>query len=131
MESDIERGLDRRGWTRPVDDIVTTSSNLASMRVRDAVIVAKAWKDGASPSDAIIAWSFGRKDTHTHYIERRDGRFIYHEPVAWLDDVDLLSKKCFCLGPRALRGFEMFTIGDCQSLLLKLTNERCVVRIGL
>ena len=41
-----------------------------------------------------------------------------------LDDTDILQLKCPSLGPRSMRGFDMFTIGDCQSLLLKLTNEQ-------
>jgi len=47
------------------------------------------------------------------------------EKVEWLDDTDFMQLRCPSLGPRCMRGFEMFTIGDCQSILLKLTNERC------
>ena len=129
MESDIERGLKRKGWTFPVDDIVMTPSNMACMRIRDAVIVAKAWRDGASPSDVTTAWTLGRRRTHTYFVKRGHGRRATYEKVGWLDDSDLMQKRSFCLGAKkSLSGFEMFTISDCQSLLLKLTNERRVVR---
>ena len=49
MESDIERGLDRKGGIVVVDDIVTTEYKQTAQRVRDGVIVSKAWRDGASP----------------------------------------------------------------------------------
>lgn len=48
------------------------------------------------------------------------------EEVRWVDDTDFMQLRCPSLGPRCMRGFEMFTIGDCQSILLKLTNERCM-----
>ena len=32
-----------------VDDLVLTPTSQASHRIRDAVIVSKAWRDGASP----------------------------------------------------------------------------------
>jgi len=128
MESDIERGLDRRGWTFPVDDLILTPSNLAAMRVRDAVIVAKAWRDGANPSDVMTAWVLGRRYTHSYHILRCHGRRYFYEPVRWCDDTDLSIKRCLCVDVRCTRGFDMFTIGDCQSMLLKLTNERYVVR---
>mmetsp|Transcript_18547 Transcript_18547/g.28841 ORF Transcript_18547/g.28841 Transcript_18547/m.28841 type:complete len:753 (-) Transcript_18547:87-2345(-) len=125
MESDIERGLDRRGWTFPVDDIVMTPSNMACMRIRDAVVVAKAWRDGASPTDVTTTWALGRRQTHTYFVKRGYGRRATYEKVGWLDDADLMQKRCFYLNGKNLSGFDIFTKGDCQSLLLKLTNEHC------
>mgnify|MGYP006879458280 CR=1 FL=1 len=29
-----------------------------------------------------------------------------------------------------MKGFEMFTIGDCQSILLKMTSDNCTVSIS-
>jgi hypothetical protein len=156
MEKDIERGLERRGGTVVVDDIVTTSYHRTAHRIRDAVIVCKAWRDGASFSDVVKASLLGRRGDRTYYVKRRirngedhiynssiisdtasfvsgfssassSARF-YWEPVKWLDDTDILQYRCPSLGSRHMRGFEMFTIGDCQSILLKLTNERCMVR---
>eukprot|EP00586_Coscinodiscus_wailesii_P018128 CAMPEP_0172517376 /NCGR_PEP_ID=MMETSP1066-20121228/284665_1 /TAXON_ID=671091 /ORGANISM="Coscinodiscus wailesii, Strain CCMP2513" /LENGTH=415 /DNA_ID=CAMNT_0013299359 /DNA_START=277 /DNA_END=1524 /DNA_ORIENTATION=- len=141
MDTDIERGLERRGGTVPVDDLITTKVGMCGMRVRDAVIVSKAWRDGASPRDVITAALLTRRSTHCFRIRRyRKQRFngnesvtswcsfsgSYWEEVRWVDDLDMALLKCPSLGPRAMRGFEMFTIGDCQSLLLKLTNERCL-----
>ena len=53
METDIDRGLERRGGTNVVDDIVLTPYFQAAHRVRDAVIVSKAWRDGATPKDVV------------------------------------------------------------------------------
>lgn len=140
MEKDIERGLERRGGTVVVDDIVTTPYHRASHRVRDAVIVSKAWRDGASPMDVVHTARLTRRDL-VHYIKRpyrpspranqqqQDHplpRFTW-EQVTWLDDTDFMLYRCPSLGPRHMRGSEMFTIGDCQSILLKLTNDRCNV----
>lgn len=76
----------------------------------------------------------------THYIKRlsfndydssvgdyrgKQPRYWW-EQVQWVDDTDFMQYRCPSLGPRNMRGFEMFTIGDCQSILLKLTNERCI-----
>lgn len=155
MEKDIERGLERRGGTTVVDDIVTTHYYRSKHRVRDAVIVCKAWRDGASMVDVVKAFLLSQRDVRTYHIKRRNqpirkdkglGNCIndnlsmisgfssmsltsnYHwEPVKWLDDTDVLQYKCPSLGSRNLKGFEIFTIGDCQSMLLKLTNERCMV----
>ena len=126
METDIDRGLERSGGTVPVDDIVTTPYFMAALRVRDAVVVSKAWRDGATPRDVITASLLTRREARTHYVTRRDryGRVGYEE-VLWFDDTDFMQLRCPSLGPRIMRGFEMFTIGDCQSILLKITHERC------
>jgi hypothetical protein len=140
MEKDIERGLERRGGTSVVDDIVCTPFYKTSYRVRDALIVAKAWRDGASPQDVVKTAILTRRDSHTYYIRRKasssssnssvlssssSARFQYFwEPVRWMDDTEFSLFTCPSLGPRHMHGFEMFTIGDCQSILLKLTNER-------
>jgi hypothetical protein len=132
MEKDIERGLERQGGTVPVDDLVTTPYNQAAYRVRDAVIVSKAWRDGASPKDVVTAALLTRADERTYFVKRpvwyRNSRqaSYYLEPVRWLDDTDFALMRCPSLGPRCMRGFEIFTIGDCQSILLKLTNEQCM-----
>jgi hypothetical protein len=137
MEKDIERGLERQGGTVPVDDLVTTPFNQAAHRVRDAVIVSKAWRDGASPKDVVTASILTQAEERTYYVKRPirqiDPRLpnYYLEPVTWLDDTDFTQLRCPSLGPRCMRGFEIFTIGDCQSILLKLTNERCMVRVLL
>ena len=126
METDIDRGLERCGGTIPVDDLVTTPYAKVATRIRDAVVVSKAWRDGATPRDVMTASMLTRRDTHTFYTVRQDdyGRSFY-EPVGWVDDTDFEQMRCPSLGPRCMRGFEMFTIGDCQSILLKLTHERC------
>ena len=155
MEKDLERGLERQGGSVIVDDIVLSPFYQASHRVRDAVIVSKAWRDGASPSDVVAAMKMTRRVERTHFIKRRrqahlspnrsfftDGMSVasdlshsaskttfYWEEVAWMDDTDFMLLRCSSLGPRTMRGFEMFSIGDCQSILLKLTNERCMVSI--
>ena len=145
MEKDIERGLERRGGTTVVDDLVLTPHNRAALRVRDAIIVSKAWRDGASPHDAINTSLLTRRPERAFFIKRYSNQPITRwtagrnsreyvmaptyrwEEVQWVDDTDFAQYKCPSLGPRHLRGFEMFTIGDCQSILLKLANERCVV----
>ena len=128
MEKDIERGLERRGGTTVVDDIVMTSYHRAALRVRDAVIVAKAWRDGATPQDIVNTANLTRRDERSYYIPRFDpsarGQYTWEE-VNWVDDNELSQYRCHSLGPRHLKGAEMFTIGDCQSILLKLSNERC------
>ena len=143
MEKDIERGLERQGGTVPVDDLVTTPYSQAAHRIRDAVIVSKAWRDGASPKDVITAANLTRAERI--YCVKRPVRYrgsgsplsrlndstslgYYLEPVGWVDDTDFMQLRCPSIGPRCMRGFEMFTIGDCQSILLKLTNEQCMVR---
>jgi len=123
MESDIERGLDRQGGTVPVDDLALTLERQRAMRVRDAIIVAKAWRDGASPKDVTTAAGLTLKATHSFYVPR--GPNGEREEITWFDDMDLFLMKCPSLGARSIRGFDLFTLGDCQSLLLKLTNERC------
>ena len=144
MEKDIERGLERRGGTTVVDDLVLTPHNRAALRVRDAVIVSKAWRDGASPRDVINTSLLTRRPERAFFIKRfsdeyprwqasRNSREYVMAPnyrweeVRWVDDTDFSQYRCHSLGPRHLKGFEMFTIGDCQSILLKLSNERCVV----
>jgi hypothetical protein len=144
MEKDIERGLERRGGTTAVDDIVLTPYNRAASRIRDAVIVSKAWRDGASPRDVINTSILTCRAERAYFIKRpiqRRGqrwhpgtselsgpRYTWEE-VAWVDDTDFTQYRCTSLSPRHMRGFEMFTIGDCQSILLKLSNERCLVGI--
>jgi hypothetical protein len=138
MENDIERGLERRGGTTIVDDIVLTPYNRAALRVRDAVIVSKAWRDGATPRDVINTAMLTRRAERSYFIKRppwfwgdisndsTSTEFGWEE-VAWVDDMDFTQYRCLSLGSRPMRGYEMFTIGDCQSILLKLTNERCLV----
>jgi hypothetical protein len=131
MEKDIERGLERRGGTTVVDDIVTTPFFKAALRVRDAVIVAKAWRDGATPQDVINTSLLTRRGEMTYYIPRlvsssRGAAKYTWEEVTWVDDSELSRYRCHSIGPRHLKGAEMFTIGDCQSILLKLCNERCI-----
>jgi hypothetical protein len=130
MEKDIERGLERRGGTTVVDDIVMTPFNQAALRVRDAVIVAKAWRDGATPQDVINTSLLTRRSERTFYIPRHrvSPRGVAEntwEEVTWIDDMEMSRYRCHSIGPRHLKGTEMFTIGDCQSILLKLCNERC------
>jgi len=130
MEKDIERGLERRGGTTVVDDIVMTSYNKAALRVRDAVIVAKAWRDGATPQDVINTANLTRRAERCYCIPRlesttRGASKYTWEEVNWVDDNELSQYRCHSIGPRHLKGVEMFTIGDCQSILLKLCNERC------
>mmetsp|Transcript_22908 Transcript_22908/g.25538 ORF Transcript_22908/g.25538 Transcript_22908/m.25538 type:complete len:1192 (+) Transcript_22908:91-3666(+) len=130
MEKDIERGLERRGGTTVVDDIVMTSYNKAALRVRDAVIVAKAWRDGATPQDIINTANLTRRTERCYCIPRlestaRGASKYTWEEVNWVDDNELSQYRCHSIGPRHLKGVEMFTIGDCQSILLKLCNERC------
>jgi hypothetical protein len=134
MEKDIERGLERRGGTTVVDDIVTTPYHRKGLRVRDACIVSKAWRDGVVPTDIRNAAVLTRRAESTYFIRRpvANVRFLSSqrytwEPVNWLDDTDFMQYRCPSLGGRHMRGFEMFTIGDCQSILLKLTNEQCEV----
>ena len=126
METDIDRGLERCGGTVPVDDLVTTPYAKVATRIRDAVVVSKAWRDGATPRDVVTASMLTRRDTHTFHVVRHDdyGRSFY-EAVKWIDDTDFEQMRCPSLGSRCMRGFEMFTVGDCQSILLKLTHERC------
>lgn len=148
MEKDIERGLERRGGTTVVDDLVLTPYNRAAMRIRDAIIVAKAWRDGATPKDVINTALLTRRPERAFYILRpsdpRDTRWdnsrsakhvppqrIKWEEVLWVDDLELSQYRCHSIGPRHLRGFEMFTIGDCQSILLKLCHQQCVVSVVL
>lgn len=129
MEKDIERGLERRGGTIATDDIVTTPYHRTSHRIRDALIVSKAWRDGATVSDVIRTEQLTRKHA-VHCVIRRPAhnqRIVTFEPVQWLDDTDFQQYRCPSLSGRQMRGGEMFTIGDCQSILLKLTNDRCMV----
>lgn len=143
MEKDIERGLERRGGTKVVDDMVLTPYNREAMRIRDAVIVSKAWRDGSTPRDVINTalltqqpektysikrphWFFGEEQQSNR--QRRHKKPYRWQKVTWIDDMEFSRYRCLSLGSRAMRGYEMFTIGDCQSILLKLTNERCVVR---
>ena len=139
METDIDRGLERRGGTNVVDDIVLTPYFQAASRVRDAVIVSKAWRDGATPKDVTTAHLLTRRSAKAHFVKRpirrikRPGMLYYDsnvpqywlEEVKWLDDTDFQQMRCQSLGAGTMSGFEMFTIGDCQSILLRLTSENC------
>jgi len=138
METDIDRGLERRGGTNVVDDIVLTPYCQAAARVRDAVIVSKAWRDGATPKDVITAHFLTRRSAKTYFVRRHIQRtrhpgnpFYDHGPqywleeAKWLDDTDFMLMRCQSLGAGTMKGFEMFTIGDCQSILLKMTSENC------
>lgn len=165
METDIERCLQRRGGTVVVDDIVLTSYRMSLMRIRDIVIVSKAWRDGASPRDVFTAALLTRRNTHAYFVKRQprntprnistdtqgkkhrrnksfDSTFsfgsgsgsskfsrgyYYLEERRWMDDLDFALMVCPSLGPQNMRGFDMFTMGDCHSLLLKLSSERCSV----
>ncbi len=154
METDIERGINRRGWTKVVDDIVLTPYYRASHRVRDAVVVSKAWREGASPSDARTAFylttglvgsyqikrhlrknSFsGSVYTDVSLFESNSSAFgfwnshdYFWEKVLWVDETDFSLLRCSSLESGNLRGYDIFTEGDCQSILLKLTNDYCEV----
>ena len=132
MESDIERGLDRKGGTVVVDDVVTTEYQQAAQRVRDAVIVSKAWRDGASPKDVRTAFML-TKDNLSGMMQL----YVNRQREGWnrnklgnnicTDDIEFSLLRCSSLQSRFTRGFDIFTIGDCQSILLKLTNEQCEV----
>jgi len=137
METDMERGLPRQGGTAYTDDIILTPSSLAAIRVRDTTIVSKAWRDGASPRDLLMASLLTRRSTHCYFIKRP--LFVYNkftgvevrkghcfEEVRWLDDLGLFQVRCASLDLMPVRGHNIFTLGDCHSLLLKLTNERCL-----
>jgi hypothetical protein len=142
MEKDIERQLERRGGSFTVDDIVTTSYHRTAHRIRDAVIVSKAWRDGATISDVIHTAQLTQPRKYSYAISRPPPPLRHWsvttrhggntnptwEMVRWLDDTDFMQYRCPSLGSRHMHGFEMFTIGDCQSILLKLTHERCNVR---
>ncbi|KAL3788293.1 hypothetical protein HJC23_002867 [Cyclotella cryptica] len=135
METDIDRGLERRGGTNVVDDIVLTPYFQALHRVRDAVIVSKAWRDGATPKDVVTAHLLTRRSAKAHFVRRpikrirRPGGPSYPaywlEEVTWLDETDFALMRCQSLGAGTMKGFEMFTIGDCQSILLKMTSDNC------
>jgi hypothetical protein len=137
METDIDRGLERRGGTNVVDDIVLTPYFQAAHRVRDAVIVSKAWRDGATPKDVITAHLLTRRSAKAFFVPRlierirRPGNNSYKrywlEEVRWLDDTDFMLLRCQSLGSGSMKGFEMFTIGDCQSILLKMTSDNATV----
>ena len=124
METDIDRGLERRGGTNVVDDIVLTPYFQAMHRVRDAVIVSKAWRDGATPKDVVTAHLLTRRSAKSHFVKRpiqrirRPGAPSYPqfwlEEVLWLDETDFAMMRCQSLGAGTMKGFEMFTIGDCQ-----------------
>ena len=137
METDIDRGLERRGGTNVVDDIVLTPYFQAAHRVRDAVIVSKAWRDGATPKDVVTAHLLTRRSAKAYSvprlierIRRPDNPFYkqyWLEEVHWLDDTDFMMMRCQSLDAGTMKGFEMFTIGDCQSILLKMTSDNATV----
>jgi hypothetical protein len=133
MESDIERGLDRKGGTVVVDDIVTTEYQQAAQRVRDAVIVSKAWRDGASPKDVRTAFMLTRNNVSAigqldvnRQRENNDRNTLGNNICT--DDIEFSLLRCSSHQSHFTRGFDIFTVGDCQSILLKLTNEQCEVR---
>mmetsp|Transcript_12143 Transcript_12143/g.22740 ORF Transcript_12143/g.22740 Transcript_12143/m.22740 type:complete len:1192 (-) Transcript_12143:62-3637(-) len=140
MQTDIERGFDRTGGTITVDDLVMTRYFKACCRVRDAVIVSKAWRDGATPQDARTALNL--TEDRDFYVKRINHMIhpssnlsfdqqsinssssqilVSYERIGWIDDTDFSLIKCF--GAKILRGPGIFTVGDCQSMLLKLTHE--------
>ncbi|GFH47686.1 hypothetical protein CTEN210_04161 [Chaetoceros tenuissimus] len=145
MASDIERGFERMGGTTVVDDIVLTNHYQTKCRVRDAVIVSKAWREGTCPKDAITAKNLiGERDfyvkrssrpissngsTSSTSLDSLDSTCskvqIVYERIDWCDDTDLSLLACF--GSKTLRGTDIFTEGDCQSMLLKLTHEHCEI----
>ena len=140
METDIDRGLERRGGTNVLDDIVLTPYFQAAARVRDAVIVSKAWRDGATPKDVITAHFLTRRSARAHFVCRPIQRIwrpgvplddhqpqYWFEEVKWLDDTDFMLMRCQSLGAGTMKEFEMFTIGDCHSMLLKMTSDNCMV----
>ena len=137
MEADIDRGLDRRGGANIVDDIATTEYYQAAGRVRDAVIVSKAWRDGATPKDVLTAHVLTRRSTLAYFVKRpiqrirrrhpHDVEYPRHwlEEVKWVDDHDFMLMRCQSVNSGSMKGFEMFTIGDCQTMLLKMTSDNC------
>jgi hypothetical protein len=142
METDIDRGLERKGGTNVEDDIVLTPYFQAAARVRDAVIVSKAWRDGATPKDVVTAHLLTRRSVKAYFVPRpiqrirrrgvpfhNDEPDYWFEEVKWLDDTDFMLMRCLSLGAGTMKGFEMFTIGDCQSMLLKMTSDNCTVSI--
>jgi hypothetical protein len=123
METDIDRGLQRRGGTNIVDDVVLTPYFQALHRIRDAVIVSKAWRDGATPKDVLTAHLLTRRSAKAYFVRRpikrirRPGAFYpeyWLEQRTWLDETDFDMMRCQSLGAGTMKGFEMFTIGDCQ-----------------
>jgi hypothetical protein len=140
METDIDRGLERRGGTNVVDDLVLTAYAQAAARVRDAVIVSKAWRDGATPKDVVTAHLLTRRSARAYFVRRPvrhrrrpgapiddRGPHFWWEEIRHLDDTDFHMMRCQSLGAGTMKGFEMFTIGDCQSILLKMTSDHCTV----
>ncbi len=113
MESDIQRGWRRNGGTVMVDDIVLTPYYQASHRIRDAVIVSKAWREGANPQDVCIAYSL--TNPHTTISST-------------LDDTSFSLLRCASTEPNQMKGFQMFTLSDCNTMLLQLAHDQCQVR---
>ena len=106
------------------------------------MIVSKAWRDGATPKDVITSYLLTCRSAKAHFVRRpihrvrRPGKPFYNrgpqywlEEVKWMDDTDFMLMRCQSLGAGTMKGFEMFTIGDCQSILLKMTSDNCTVRI--
>jgi hypothetical protein len=116
MEKDIERGLERRGGSFVVDDLVLTTYHRTAHCVRDAVIVSKAWRDGATISDVINTAMLTRGTEYSYFIPRlprtedttTDYRCSQWEAVRWLDDTEFMQYRCPSLGSRHRHGFEMF-----------------------
>ena len=113
MESDIQRGWRRNGGTVIVDDTVLTPYYQASHRIRDAVIVSKAWREGANPQDVCTAYSL--TNPHTTISST-------------LDDISFSLLRCASTEPKQMKGFQMFTLSDCNTMLLQLTHDQCQVR---
>jgi hypothetical protein len=70
MEKDIERGLERRGGSFVVDYLVLTTYHRTARCVRDAVIIIKAWRDGATISDVINTVMLTRRTEYSYFIPR-------------------------------------------------------------
>lgn len=123
--SDISRGSARRGGAAPTDDVVLTVAGRAAMRVRDACVVSKAWRDGAGPRDVVAADRATRGRPPVRRVVAADGAVV-EEEARWLDDADFAVLRCLSVGPRRhMYGAEMFTVGDCRSLLLRMTDDHC------
>ena len=70
MEKDMECGLERRGGTVVVDNLVLTAYNRTARPICDAVIVANAWRDGASTKDVVTRALLTRRPERSYFIRR-------------------------------------------------------------
>ena len=94
----------------PFDNIVTTAYHLRALRIRDAILVSKAWRDGAAPKDVVTAAA----------LTQRHSSGSGNSTHGCLDDADMMRYTCPSLGPRSMKGFKMFRIGDCQSFFAQI-----------